>query len=45
VSLKELNLLKRNSELTGVSGKLIMSIDNPIYSEEDEMDLTPTRKN
>ncbi len=35
VLLKELNLLKRKSELTGASGKLTMSIDKPIVSEED----------
>jgi hypothetical protein len=35
VSLKELNLLKRKSELTGVSGKLTVSINKPIVSEED----------
>ncbi len=35
MSLKELNLLKRKGELTGVSGKLIMNIDKPIGSEED----------
>jgi len=35
VSLKELNLLKRKSELTGVNGKLTMSINKPIVSEED----------
>jgi acyl-ACP thioesterase len=35
LSLKELNLLKRKSELTGVSGKLTVSTNKPIVSEED----------
>ncbi len=41
VSFKELNLLKRKNALMGASGKLIVSIDEPIASEEDEMGLTP----
>ncbi len=40
VSLKELNLLKRNNELKGANGKSTMNIDKPIVSEEDEMGLT-----
>ncbi len=37
VLLKELNLLKRKSELAGASGKSQVSIDKPIASEVDEM--------
>jgi hypothetical protein len=44
VSLKELNLLKRKNVLMGASGKLIVSIDKPIGSEEYEMDLTPNKE-
>ncbi len=44
VSLKELNLLKRKNELTGATGKLIVSINKPIASEEDEMGLTPNKE-
>jgi hypothetical protein len=33
VSLKELNLLKRKSVLTGASGKSTMNIDKPIANE------------
>jgi hypothetical protein len=36
VSLKELNLLKRKSELVGANGKSTMSIDKPIVSVVDE---------
>jgi hypothetical protein len=35
-----LNLLKKKSELAGGNGKLIVSIDKPIASEVDEMDMT-----
>ncbi len=44
VSLKELNLLKRKNVLMGANGKLIVSIDKPIGSEEYEMDLTPNKE-
>jgi hypothetical protein len=44
VSLKELNLLKRKNVLIGANGKLIVSIDKPIASEEYEMDLTPKKE-
>jgi hypothetical protein len=44
VSLKQLNLLKRKSELTSASGKSTMSINKPIASEEDEMGLTPSKE-
>ncbi len=39
VSLKELNLLKRKSELASASGKSTMSIDKPISSEVDETSI------
>jgi hypothetical protein len=44
VLLKELNLLKRKSELMGVRDKLIVNIDKPITSEKDEMGLTPDKE-
>jgi len=44
VSLKKLNLLKRNNELMGASGKLTMSINKPIYIEKDKMGLTPYKE-
>jgi hypothetical protein len=44
VLLKELNLLKRKSELTCASGKSIVSINKPIVSEEDEMGLTLSKE-
>jgi len=44
VSLKELNLLLKKFELMSANGKSIVSIDNPIYSEENEMDLTLTKE-
>jgi hypothetical protein len=40
VSIKELNLLKKKTELTCANGKSTMSIDKPIINEEDEMGLT-----
>ncbi len=40
VLLKELNLLKKKSELVGASGKSIVSIDKPIAREVDEMGMT-----
>ncbi len=40
MSLKELNLLKRKSELAGASGKSKVNIDKPIASEVDEMGMT-----
>jgi hypothetical protein len=40
VSLKELNLLKRKSELVGASGKLTVNIHKPIAIEVDEMGMT-----
>jgi hypothetical protein len=40
VSLKDLNLFKRKSELVGVSGKSIININKPIASEVDEMGMT-----
>jgi hypothetical protein len=40
MSLKKLNLLKRISELVGGSGKSTVSIDKPIASEMDEMNMT-----
>jgi len=43
VSLKD-NLLKRKNVLMGASGKLIVSINKPIASEEYEMDLTPNKE-
>jgi hypothetical protein len=44
VSLKELNLLKRNNELTGATGKLIVSINKSIPSEKNETGLTPSKE-
>ncbi len=44
MSLKELNLLKRKSELVGVSGKSIVNIDKPIASEVDEMGMTVNKE-
>jgi hypothetical protein len=40
VLLKELNLLKRKSELANASGKLTVSINKPIAGEVDEIGMT-----
>jgi len=40
MSLKELNSLKRKSELVGANDKSTMSINKPIASEVDEMNMT-----
>jgi hypothetical protein len=37
--LNELNLLKSKNELAGASGKSTMSINKPIASEVDEMNM------
>jgi hypothetical protein len=44
VSIKELNLLKKKSELISVSSMLTMSIDKPNTNEEDEVGLTPEKE-